>query len=336
MRFGFAEACLEHDPGPRHPESADRLEAIRRALDRTHGSTFEAPGRADPDDIRRVHTDEHVAHIERVCETGGGSLDSDTVVSEESWVASLASAGGALWAAREARPESAQAEIPFALCRPPGHHALSDRAMGFCLFNNVAVAAEVALDDEDIDGVGILDWDVHHGNGTEEIFLDRPDVHFASIHEEGLYPGTGGIEETGAGSGEGATLNCPLFSGAGPATYVQTMDRIVVPWFVDHDPDLLLVSAGFDAHEHDPISRMRVTTESYGLLTRRVLDLADSIDARIGFVLEGGYGLGTLSESVVMVNDVCNGYKPVEAVDEPREKDRDRIDRIRDVHGLGS
>lgn len=336
MRFGFDEACLEHDPGPRHPESADRLEAIRRALDRTHGATFETPRAATPDEIRRIHTEEHVAEIERICEAGGGSLDSDTVVSEESWTASLASAGGALWSVSEAAKADEQGEVPFALCRPPGHHALSDRSMGFCIFNNVAVAAEIALDEEGIDTVGIIDWDVHHGNGTEAIFLDRSDIPFVSIHEEGLYPGTGEIDETGEGAGAGATLNCPLQAGAGPAAYIEMVDAVISPWLNARDPDLIVVSAGFDAHEHDPISRMRVSTETYGLLTRRVLDIAETTDARIGFILEGGYGLGTLSESVVMVNDVCHGYEPVETVDELREKDAERIERIRDVHGLGS
>ncbi len=336
MRFGFAEACLDHDPGPRHPESPDRLEAIRQALQPAHGAQFHRPPPADRELVRRVHHESQVAEIEELCRTGGGAIDSDTIVSEGTMDAALASAGIARWVADQADPGVDRRAIPFALCRPPGHHARPDRAMGFCIFNNVAIAAETALEAPGVDRVAILDWDVHHGNGTELVFYDRDEVGFVSIHEDGIYPGTGAIEDTGEGAGEGTTMNVPLAHGADSSAYVAALDDLAIPWFERHEPDLLLISAGFDAHHHDPISRMGCTTECFGSLAARVCDLADRCDAGIGFVLEGGYGLDTLSESIVMINEVCGGYEPVIPDDGLREEDRERIDRVADVHGLGA
>jgi acetoin utilization deacetylase AcuC-like enzyme len=181
--------------------------------------------------------------------------------------------------------------------------------------------------------VAIFDWDVHHGNGTQDIFYDRGDVFYASIHEEGLFPGTGAVDEVGTGAGEGTTLNVPLRSGAGDADYLAAFETIAAA-IERFDADLLLVSAGFDAHRHDPISRLRVSTEGYGTLTERVREAADETGAALAFVLEGGYGLDTLSESVATVHETFDGRTPVAVEDDPTDATRDLLDRVRSIHDL--
>lgn len=324
MKFGYRESCLSHDTGPRHPEGPDRLRAIRRALSREHSVEYAHPESADADIIHAVHDPEYVEDVREFCEDGGGQWDADTVAVPDTWDAALASAGIATWAADEALDGASGRETAFSLGRPPGHHAVADDAMGFCFFNNAAVAAETALDR--IDRVAILDWDVHHGNGTNDIFYDRGDVFYTSIHEQGLYPGTGEVDETGTGAGEKTTLNLPLPPGSDDAVYLYAFDEVIEPAFERFDPDLLLVSAGFDAHERDPISRMRVSTEGYGALTSRCRSLVDRLDASLAFILEGGYGLEPLSEGVCMIHDVFGGREPVEPDEEANESGRSVVD----------
>jgi acetoin utilization deacetylase AcuC-like enzyme len=206
--------------------------------------------------------------------------------------------------------------------------------MGFCFVNNAAVAAEHVLAAGTAGRVAIFDWDVHHGNGTQDIFYDREDVFYASTHESGLYPGTGDVEQTGAGAGEGTTLNVPLAAGAGDADYLRVLDATLAPALARFDPDLLLVSAGFDAHRHDPISRMRVSSEGYALLAQRVRRLAAEVDAALGFVLEGGYGLDTLSEGVAMVHETFDGRDPVDPDGEAADRTEELVAEVRRVHGL--
>ncbi|MFC7200385.1 histone deacetylase family protein [Halospeciosus flavus] len=335
MRFGFDEVCLEHDPGPRHPETPDRLRAIRRGLSKKHAVDYRSADSADESDAMAVHDDEYVAEIRQFCADGGGNWDPDTTAVEETWDAALAAAGLAMWSARRAAAGDDGRATPFAIGRPPGHHATIDDAMGFCFLNNAAVAAQHVIDRGDAERVAIFDWDVHHGNGTQDIFYDREDVFYTSIHEDGLYPGTGEVDETGEGAGDGTTLNVPLPAGAGDPEYFATFDDVLRPAMERFDPDLLLVSAGFDAHRHDPISRMHLSTDGYGHLTQRVRDVADACDAGLGFVLEGGYSLDILSESVGMVHEVFDGLRPVE----PDEEDVDEavadiLDDVRDVHDL--
>ncbi len=333
MKFGYRETCLEHETGPRHPESPDRLRAIRRALSDRHSVQYVDADSASRERIHAVHDEDYVEEFETFCDDGGGDWDADTVAVENTWNAALASAGLAEWAAEAALDGDDGRQTPFSLGRPPGHHAVVDDAMGFCFFNNAAVAAQSAIDQDEADRVAIFDWDVHHGNGTQDIFYEDDDVYYASFHEDGLYPGTGHIAETGRGDGEGTTLNVPLPSGAGDTGYLAALDELLHPELVDFDPDLVLVSAGFDAHKHDPISRMRVTTEGYGLLTRQVREIADEADAALGFILEGGYGLDTLSESIRMVHEVFDGYRPPADDGDIRDTARETIDDVKAEFG---
>ena len=319
MRFGYTDVCLAHETGARHPETSDRLLAIKEGLKRHHGVEYVEPPFATAEAIKSVHDGEYVDEVEAFCADGGGEWDPDTVAVEESWDAIRASAGLAVWAAERALAGDDGRQTPFALGRPPGHHATDDDAMGFCFANNVAVAAQQAIEGG-ADRVAIFDWDVHHGNGTQDIFYERDDVFFVSVHEKGIYPGTGAPNQTGRGAGAGTTLNVPLPAAGGDPEYLAVCDRLLEPALERFDPDLLLVSAGFDAHEHDPISRMRVTTEGYGALTDRVRSIAETVDAGLGFVLEGGYALDVLAESIAMVHETFDGRESVVEDDEPDEE----------------
>jgi acetoin utilization deacetylase AcuC-like enzyme len=336
MQFGYSETCLDHDTGERHPENPDRLRAIRRQLAKRHGVGYVDGSPASVDSVAAVHDADYVESVRDFCADGGGNWDADTVATEATWDAALASAGLAEWAVDAALDGADGRQTPFALGRPPGHHAVFDDAMGFCFFNNVGVAAQSALDRRDAERVAVFDWDVHHGNGTQDIFYDRDDVFYVSIHEEGLYPGTGQVGETGEGDGEGTTCNVPLPAGAGDADYDRAFDDVVAPVVERFDPDLFVVSAGFDAHRHDPISRMRVSTEGFASLTASVRDVSDRVDAALAFVLEGGYGLDTLSEGVAAVHETFDGRDPIPTDESPKEGTESLVERIREVHGLGS
>jgi len=334
MRFGYSETCLEHDTGDRHPETPDRLRAIREGLKRKHGVEYVDADPADVETVKAIHDDDYVEEFREFCADGGGDWDPDTVAVEATWDAALQSAGLSSWAADRAMAGDGGRSTPFALGRPPGHHAVVDDAMGFCFVNNVAVAAQHALDETDAESVAIVDWDVHHGNGTQDIFYERDDVFFCSTHEEGIYPGTGGSGEVGTSDGEGTTLNLPLPAGAGDAEFAAAFERAVEPAVEAFDPGLLLVSAGFDAHRHDPISRLRVSTDGYGVLTGRLRDLADRTDAALAFVLEGGYGLDVLAEGVAMVHEVFDGLDPVQPDGDVDEDVEELLTGLRSRHPL--
>ena len=335
MNFGYREVCLEHDTGERHPESPDRLRAIRRGLADCHGVEYHSPDDVDPDLVRRVHDETYVDDVKAFCEGGGGSWDADTVACPETWPAALASAGAAVWAAERALDGADGRNTPFAIGRPPGHHAIEDDAMGFCFLNNVVLGAQAALNRDGVDRVAILDWDVHHGNGGQDICYHRGDIFNVSIHEDGLYPGTGEIDEVGVGDGEFRNMNVPFPPGTGTPGYLAALEDLILPAFRAYDPDLVLVSAGFDAHVHDPISRMRVTTEGYGLLTKVLAAFTDEVDAGLAFVLEGGYGLDTLTDSIRTVHEVFDGYEPERPDGEAGDDARDVVDDLLD-QGFGS
>ena len=328
MQFGYNDTCLDHDTGPRHPENPDRLRAIRRRLAKRHGVVYREAPSADRAAVAAVHDPAYVDEVREFADRGGGNWDADTVASEATWEAALASAGLAQWAARQAMDGADGRETPFSLGRPPGHHAIEDDAMGFCFFNNAAIAAQTALESTSVDRVAVFDWDVHHGNGTQDLFYDRGDVFYASIHEDGLYPGTGGVEETGTGPGAGTTLNVPFSAGADDADYQYAITEAVVPAFESFDPDLLIVSAGFDAHRHDPISRMRVSTEGYALFTHLLRQFGDRTSTPLAFVLEGGYGLETLSDGVAAVHETFDGRDPSPGDEEPSTGAKATVDDV--------
>ncbi|ELY84284.1 histone deacetylase family protein [Natrinema altunense] len=336
MQFGYSELCLAHDPGSRHPESPDRLRAIRERLKKKHGVEYVEADPCDLDRMAAVHERDYLESVREFCADGGGSWDPDTTAVEETWEAIRRSAGLACWAAEAALEGATGRDTPFSIGRPPGHHAVSDNAMGFCFVDNVAVAAQHALDHDayDVDRVAIIDWDVHHGNGTQDIFYDRGDVFFVSLHEQGLYPGTGDIDETGTGEGEGTTMNVPMPAGTDDRDYLAALEGPITAALTDFDPDLLLISAGFDAHRHDPISRIRLSTEAYALLSDRVRSLAADTDAALAFVLEGGYGLDVLADSVALVHETFDGREPIEPEDEPGDKAESALEDVIDAHDL--
>jgi acetoin utilization deacetylase AcuC-like enzyme len=294
-------ACLEHDPRvhmPGHPDTPERLEAIERTLageDWLGWERREAPA-AQEAQLELIHSTRQVREIRELSLAGGGAIDPDTFVGEPSYRAALHAAGGACEMARALMAREAM----VGLCgvRPSGHHAEPDRAMGFCLFNNVAVAAEHAIRDLGAERVFILDWDVHHGNGTAEAFRPRADVLFASIHQSGIYPGTGALSDVGSGPGEGYTINLPVPAGSEEDLWLSLIEHIVLPAARSFAPDLVLVSAGFDAHREDPLAGCRLETSSFAEMTRHVRGLAADLDVPIGVVLEGGYEPAVLPSCV--------------------------------------
>jgi acetoin utilization deacetylase AcuC-like enzyme len=290
-------ASAGHDTGA-HPERAARIEAIERHLDETGWFGFErreSPA-VEREALERCHSPEYVAAIERFCAAGGGHLDVDTVVSPGSWEAALRSAGGAVAVVDAVVAEGAPAA--FAAGRPPGHHALEARAMGFCLFNNVAVAALHALARHSLERVLILDWDVHHGNGTNDIFHSSAEVLYASIHESPLWPGSGPASDRGSGAGEGFTLNMPVASGSGDAEFSELVHSVVIPRAREYRPQLILISAGYDAHVEDPLAGCTMTETGYGEMTSAMRRCSEELEVPLGFVLEGGYALDALARSV--------------------------------------
>ena len=293
-------SSLEHDPGP-HPERPARITAIERELDREGwpGLDREDSSAASRAQLEAVHRAAHVDSIERLSAQGGGTIDADTATSAGSYRAALHAAGGAVELA--ARLLSGEHERGISAHRPPGHHAEAGAAMGFCLFNNVAVAARDALDRGAAERVLILDWDIHHGNGTNDIVQDRDQVLYVSIHGWPLYPGSGPFEDRGAGPGEGYTINLPVAHGTGDDVYASLVEHVVVPVAREYRPDLILVSAGFDAHRADPLAAGAVTEMGFVAMTRSLHRLAAELGVGLGLVLEGGYDLGALAASVAVV-----------------------------------
>jgi acetoin utilization deacetylase AcuC-like enzyme len=298
-------SSFEHDTGG-HPENRRRLTAIEEAMsdrDWLGMELVEAPA-ATRGQLERVHSTTHVNSIKELSEHGGGPIDLDTVASAGSWQAALHSAGGAAHAA-----ERLIAEGGFAFCglRPPGHHAERDRAMGFCLFNNVAVAASHAIAELGLERVFVLDWDVHHGNGTERIFYASSKVLYSSIHQSPLYPGTGEAAELGVGKGKGHTVNLPVPPGSGADEFLSLVQRVVVPIAREWRPELLCISAGYDAHRDDPLANCELDDAAYGDMAATMRELAAELGVPVLICLEGGYSLGALARSVVATLDAFSG-----------------------------
>jgi acetoin utilization deacetylase AcuC-like enzyme len=310
-------ACLAHDPrvhSPAHPDTPERLVSLAGALSAAWPAAWERREGEPANDaeLELVHTLAHVRAIERLCAAGGGAIDLDTFVGEKSFEAALAAAGTACTMARALVAD--EAPVGFCAVRPSGHHAEPGRAMGFCLFDNVAVAAQLAIAQLGVRRVFILDWDVHHGNGTAEAFRTRSDVLFASIHQSPLYPGTGALADVGSGAGEGFTINLPVPPGSGEPVWLSLLAHVALAAAAAFRPQLVLVSAGFDAHAQDPLADCRLQTESFAKMARLVRDTAAAAGAPLGLVLEGGYNERVLGECVRATLEALTGSEPAEAV----------------------
>jgi acetoin utilization deacetylase AcuC-like enzyme len=284
-----------HDTGRGHPERAARLDAVMTGVSRAGLDDALRPLAVRPattEELERVHPPEHLEHIRELSERGGGAVDADTVLSSGSWTAAVHAAGAGL-AAAEAL-ERGDGDAAFLALRPPGHHATPRRAMGFCLFNNVAVTAAALIDRGQ--RVAIVDYDAHHGNGTQETFYRDPRVLYVSLHQWPLYPGTGKLDEVGRDAGAGTTCNLPLPPGATGDVYLAAIDDVIVPLVERFDPQWLLLSAGFDGHRADPLTGLALAADDFGLITARLSALVPP-GRRIAF-LEGGYDLEALARSV--------------------------------------
>jgi acetoin utilization deacetylase AcuC-like enzyme len=317
-----------HDTGA-HPENAGRLVALEAALERAGWPDLErveAPA-ATREQILRVHDQAHFEAIEAFCADGGGMIDMDTVAGEESFDAALHAAGGAAAAAE--RLLGGDGDAAFCGLRPPGHHAERGRAMGFCLFNNVAVAAAHAIEACGAERVLVLDWDVHHGNGTEAIFAASPEVLYASIHQWPLYPGTGAAEYTGEGPGEGYTVNLPVPAGSDSEQFLALVEHVIVPIARAYEPGLIAISAGYDAHRDDPLASCAVETEAYGEMTAAIRDVAAELGVPVLVCLEGGYSPPALADSVLATlaalgDDRAPRIASLEAAEPHRSRLRER------------
>jgi acetoin utilization deacetylase AcuC-like enzyme len=307
------EAFLRHRNPEGHPERIERLEAMLRIASRcsTIGVTaLPATRRATHDELARVHSREH---IERIASTAGrefSMLDPDTSTSPDSYDCALLAAGGALNAVD--RVMGGELDNAFVAARPPGHHAETDRAMGFCLFNNIAVAGAHALGAHGLERLMIIDWDVHHGNGTQEIFWDEKRVLFVSLHQFPFYPGTGAFEEMGGPDAQGMTVNIPMVAGFGDEEWIAAFRRVVVPLGDQFQPQLVLLSAGFDAHANDPLGGMRVTDTGFAVMADEVLAVARAhAGGKLVALLEGGYNMAALEASVERVLRRMSGENAV-------------------------
>ena len=305
MKTGFLydPVYLQHETGQGHPETSQRLVACMHYLQRQPWFPAllpVAPAKADLKWIATTHTQEYIKHAAQTCAAGEPYLDSmDVSISRQSFDVALMATGGALALADQVVAGNLQ--NAFALVRPPGHHAENNMALGFCIFNNVAILARYLQQHHGLGKILILDWDVHHGNGTQHTFEEDPSVLYISTHQYPFYPGTGAASETGFGRGAGATLNCPMPAGSGDREYEQAFRERILPKIDEFQPELIIISAGFDAHRDDPLANIRLTTDFFGWMTRVLMDKADHYaQGRIISLLEGGYNLQRLPECIAV------------------------------------
>jgi acetoin utilization deacetylase AcuC-like enzyme len=329
------QGYLKHLPGESHPERPERIQALLNLAGALDKQMFElaSPRAATRADVEYTHGADHVRLVESTSKHNRYALDGDTITCRDSFGVALLAVGGFLTLLDAIA--SKQSSNGFALVRPPGHHALRDHAMGFCLFNTMAIGAEYLKRVHGAKKILIMDWDVHHGNGTQAAFYDDPTVFFISTHQFPFYPGSGAVNETGVGAGEGLTLNVPLPAGCTDVEYLQVFQDIVVPAAEKFQPDWILVSAGFDPHRRDPLGGMNVTEEGFGAMARLLLALANRFaDGRIAFLLEGGYDLAGLRDSVAAVLAAMQTQAPPPAGHLPLAESRIEpvIRRILQVH----
>lgn len=292
---------LKHDTGSNHPERPERLETMLQPLLQTpiwKQLHHLQPSPAAVEWIQKVHPEYYIKMIEKRCLAGEEILDDgDTHVCPDSYAVALLAAGGVLHAVDQVMNNTLHSA--FCAGRPPGHHAETAKAMGFCLFNNVAIGARYAQLKHGVERIAIVDWDVHHGNGTQEIFYEDPSVLYVSLHQYPLWPGTGALTETGSGKGEGYTLNCPMKPGSGEKEYLEAFRNRILPALHKFQPQLLMISAGFDAHKDDPLANIQLTEESFATMTGMLMEISSTYcGGKIISVLEGGYDLRALARSV--------------------------------------
>jgi acetoin utilization deacetylase AcuC-like enzyme len=337
--YVFDPIYLEHDL-PSHPENAGRLSAVIEALEES-GMTSRLellePRPATRAEMERVHTRGHIERVKALAESGGGNLDADTYVCTRSYDAATVAAGGVIRAVEAVL--TGEVKNAFALVRPPGHHATASRGMGFCLFNNVAIAARHALADQAIQRVFIADFDVHHGNGTEELFAADPAVFYFSTHQYPYYPGTGHWRNRGEGAGEGTVLDVPLPPGVGDTGYARVYEQLVWPVIKRFSPDLILVSAGYDAHWEDPLAGMRLSLAGYAAIQRELVRMGNEFcDGRLVFTLEGGYRRDALAAGVLNAFYAMLGEEtvldPLGSPPVPGEVPEELIALLRSLHNL--
>ena len=317
MKTAFASdpRFQNHATGQGHPERSSRLAHTLDHLETKEWfaslQTVDAV-RCEIEWLARVHHRQLIERARASCEQGLPYLDTpDVAISAESFEIARLAAGTVLNLADEVA--HGRVDNGFALVRPPGHHAEHNAALGFCLFNNIAIAARYLQDQHGLEKILIVDWDVHHGNGTQHLFEEDPSVFYVSTHQYPHYPGTGAYSETGTGAGKGATLNCPMNAGADNETYTQAFTEKILPAIDAFGPDMILISAGFDAHQADPLGSINLTTEHYAWMTRRLMECADHhCNGRILSVLEGGYDLDALAFSVAVHIETLKGFGGVE------------------------
>lgn len=293
---------LKHEPGYSHPESPERLRILFDLTGGLDSQSFQLlpPRLATREEVESCHSRDYIEFIQATSKSDRYTLDGDTVTCRDSFGIGLLAAGGFLTLLDSIA--AADLRNGFALVRPPGHHATRDRAMGFCLFNTVAIGAHHLKRHYGVKRILIMDWDVHHGNGTQDAFYQDPSVLYLSTHQYPFYPGTGAIGEVGVGKGEGYTVNVPLPAGCRDEEYLRVFKEIVIPVVNKYEPEWILVSAGFDPHKHDPLGGMVVTERGFGVMASLLLDLAEKhAGGKIVFLLEGGYDLLALKNSVAAV-----------------------------------
>ncbi len=338
--YVYNPVYLKHDTG-QHVEVAARLEAIISHLEKTglkEQLTLIEPRPAMVEEIALVHRREYIKEIEAKAASGGGWLDPDTVMSAGSYEAALYAAGGLIRAVEAVM--NGERTSAFALVRPPGHHATSRQAKGFCLFNNIAIATEYALAGYNLERILIIDFDVHHGNGTQEAFYENPRVMYISTHEYPFYPGTGDLGETGSGAAKGTNINIPLPAGCGDGEYLAVFEQIIVPAAKGFKPQLILVSAGYDGHWADPLAMMQLSITGFGQMARIIKGLADELcGGRLVLTLEGGYHLVALAASIKATFDVFLGKSIDDSLGQPpRSFGAVNIDRligaVKEIHKL--
>jgi acetoin utilization deacetylase AcuC-like enzyme len=316
--IAFDTLFLKHDQ-PGHPENARRLESIISRLKEKSliDKVTQLKSRlAEIDEIALCHTTEYVEYVKAFCEDGGGYLDPDTYANKNSFLAAATAVGGSI----DLIKSVIRGEINngFALLRPPGHHALANRSMGFCLFGNVAIAAKVALLQPGIKKVAIVDFDVHHGNGTQALIGNDPNILFVSSHQYPFYPGTGSIREIGAGDAEGTIVNIPLQAGVGDEGFKIVCEKVIIPSLKRFKPDIILVSAGYDAHWDDPLANLNLSLNGFNQISRELIKCAEEIcSGKIVFFLEGGYNLDVLG---IGVANTIRSLLAIESFDDPLGK----------------